>query len=239
MQTKTLPAPAHGWLKPALIAAIILLIISVPVFVIVSIIEIRSRAFTSGWPDAADWQKITNDGDVVADHETRGGCDDPSQGQANPTGESDKASQAVCQDPDVEYNPGNNGQPGATDDNTYSAGFYYYDPSADPNDCSGIEDDFLYFTLRLGDKVLASPASKGLVNNRWYALIDKDGDEIPDWYVRVDGFGDADEEIIEVLYETTGDDDADGEPIVWNSADFTIELIADGYGRGFNTGADP
>lgn len=244
MQKQTLSSPAHRWLTTVLISAVVLLALSATAWGVLYYMEIRSKAFTAGWPAAGDWEKITENGNVVADEEEAHSCDDQSIGAATPTGESDIASQAVCQtdvDHPTMYNPGNNGQPNSTDENTYSAGWYYYDPSGNSSGCSNLADDFLYFRLRLADNLITEgggPNPDHILNNVWYAIIDFDGDEIPDRYVRVDGFGDDETERIEVLSETTGDLFVDGESVIWTSYP-SIDLLADGYVRAYDTGDYP
>ncbi|MFC1647471.1 GEVED domain-containing protein [Patescibacteria group bacterium] len=169
----------------------------------------------SSWPTDTDWNLLTHNGNVLVDEEERGSCTDSTR-NANVQQSNDIGSQADCQGPAPHYNPGNNGQPGSTDQNTYSAALYYEDANGDSSGCSNIADDYLYFRTRLvGDPLQSNPA-KGFTNDYWWYLFDINMDNAPDFYIRLNGNGNKTAEHLDVIYETSGDADPTGEPVVAN-----------------------
>jgi len=165
------------------------------------------------WPAPGNWNLLTHNGMVIADEEERGSCSDPTR-NASISQSNDIGSQADCQGPAPHYNPGNNGQPGATDQNTYSAALYYEDQNGDSNGCSNLADDYLYFRIRLVGDPLQNNVSNGLTNDYWWYLFDIDADYAPDFYIRLNGNGKKPAETLDVLYETSGDAYPTGEPVV-------------------------
>lgn len=167
----------------------------------------------SSWPAPTNWSLITSNGLVMTDEEDRASCNDATS-SANPSQSNDIGSQADCQGPAPHYNPGNNGQPGATDQNTYSAAIYYDDANSDSNGCSNIADDYIYFRIRLVASPLQANVTKGLTNDFWWYLLDIDNDNAPDFYIRLDGNGDKPAETLEIIWEAGADADPTGEPVV-------------------------
>ncbi len=173
----------------------------------------QAQAALGVWPGDAAWTRISQGGIVLADEEARAGCVDSTNGGTSVSpSEVDIGSQAVCSGP-TQYNPGTT-QPGATIDNTWSAGFLYDDASSNSYQCSNISDDFIYFRVRLAGDPMQNNASNGLKNSYWWTALDVDGDAAVDFYLRIDGNGNLASETITLIYETSGDSDPTGEPIV-------------------------
>ncbi|MFC1599808.1 SdrD B-like domain-containing protein [Patescibacteria group bacterium] len=184
----------------------------------------------SSWPAEGAWNLLTHNGMVLVDAEERGSCLDATR-NANISGANDIGSQADCQGPAPHYNPGNDGQPGATDQNTYSAALYYEDALGDSSGCSNISDDYLYFRTRLVGDPLQSNATNGLTNDYWWYLFDIDGDNAPDFYIRLNGNGKKVDEHLDIIWETSGDADPTGEPVVSNN----VNPLDSGLVRAFLT----
>jgi uncharacterized repeat protein (TIGR01451 family)/fimbrial isopeptide formation D2 family protein len=179
------------------------------------------------WPSDNSWNVITSNGAPLADREQDGVCQDPTNGGATPSQENDIGSQSKC-NAAPRYNPGFRDeqftpgtlQPGATIRNTYSAANYYGDPNDDSNGCNGIADDTFYFRVRIAGDPLDNNAARGFKNSFWWANLDIDGDNLTDFYVRVDGNGNKPAENITLIHEeSTGpldplDSDPTGEPTI-------------------------
>jgi len=171
------------------------------------------------WPAVSDWNLITQNGTVAADYEERFGCQDLTIGGATPSQENDIGSQAKCKNT-PKYNPGfGTSQPGATAQNTYSGALSYLDANSDSTSCSNISDDDLFFRMRLSDTPFES-SNKGLKDNVWYATLDTNNDGNIEFYVRLNGHGQAENDSLQILHEesTGGGDplnnDPTGEPVI-------------------------
>lgn len=165
------------------------------------------------WPSHVNWSIVTSGGDPVADSEERGLCVDLTR-NANIFGSNDISSQADCLGPPPYYNPGSNGQPGATVQNTYSASIYYDDFNGDSNICTNISDDYIYFRIRLVGNPAQPVIPLGLTNDFWWYLLDITGDSVPEFYIRLDGNLSKPNENLDILWETSGDSDPTGEPVI-------------------------
>lgn len=163
------------------------------------------------WPDDEDWLILERNGEVITDYEAVGGCKDPSHGSANPSQENDIASQADCKGGGTHYNPGykdiqygSGQQPGSTPENTYSGAVAYRDTNDDSNACTNLDDDYLFFRIRLA----ADPQTKRknyLKNNVWFATFDTNDDGNGDFYVRLLGSGSkASNDKLAVIHEEGG-----------------------------------
>ncbi|MFH1631723.1 MAG: hypothetical protein ABIA47_01710 [bacterium] len=177
----------------------------------------------AAWPTDNEWYVITSGGEAAVDESAIAGCVDPTIG-ANPAGANDIASQAVCKST-PSYNPGNDGQPGSTIRNTFSNGFYYTDPNDDSVGCANISDDYVQYRTRIAGNPVGL-VKKGFTNDIWFVRLDGNGDGIEDFYIRLNGNGDLAAETLDVIYETSGDGDPTGEPIVASHADPITQLLA-------------
>lgn len=201
-------------------------------------------AAPSAWPSDGQWTILTAGGNPIVDREARSSCLDLTNGGTSPSGPNDIGSQAKCSGGGAKYNPGNvdqqfgNGaQPGATLQNTYSAATFYRDDDNNSNGCTNISDDVVFFRVRLSDNPVQNNAVAGLSNDFWWATLDVDANGIVDFYVRVNGNqgvsggSPATTENIQVLFETTGDADPTGEPVVHT----IINPLNTGYARSMAT----
>lgn len=185
-------------------------------FQVVAFAPQQAQATLGVWPADNDWTRISQGGVVLTDEEARAGCVDTTNGGTSISpAEVDIGSQATC-NPTI-YNPGIL-QPGATIDQTWSAGFLYEDVSNNSYQCTNIADDFINFRIRLAGDPLQNNANNGLKNAYWWTALDTDGDALVDFYIRIDGNGNKASETITLIYETGGDSDPTGEPIVASHA---------------------
>ncbi|MDP3970540.1 MAG: hypothetical protein Q8P90_02470, partial [bacterium] len=196
----------------------------------VSYIYSESLAAPGAWPTDSQWTLVTSNGSVIADEEEQASCLDSTRNAAV-SGSIDLASQADCSGPAPHYNPGNNGQPGATHQNTFTFGNYYEDQNNDSNSCINISDDYVFFRIRLAGDPYQAQAVNGFNNVIYFVLIDADADGDTDFYLRLNGNGDKASETFEILYETTADNDPTGEPVVHSH----LNPINNGFARAFAT----
>jgi hypothetical protein len=110
------------------------------------------------WPSV--WVQFVRNGQFWPDHESRGGCTDPTAGTGINT-DIDIGSSADCRSPGI-VNPG-----------TYGSAFYSYsDPNADSAGCGSNGDDYLYFRTRFGgDPTAGNPTFS---NGYWFVGISTD-----------------------------------------------------------------
>lgn len=165
------------------------------------------------WPSASQWRIITQGGGAVADEEDRApNCVDSTKG-TNLAGHNDYASQSECSTAPY-YNPGST-NPAASGSNTYSAAIYYDDANGDSNGCANISDDYMYFRARVAGAPNETNPAQGLANAKWWTILDTNQDNLPDFYIILDGGGNISGEQIDVYYETSGDFSLTGEPLVY------------------------
>ncbi|UCG77246.1 MAG: lamin tail domain-containing protein [Nitrospirota bacterium] len=153
------------------------------IFLLVAFSSINSYADFAGC--AIDWSSFSNNpgfitdytyqGQIISDYEAVG-SGDPTRGQANVTpAATDLASYA-----DAVTNPGSESTP--------SFGYYNGGTPYDPADPSTMEDDVIFFRMRVtGDPNDGGNPGTAFKSYHWNILIDVDGDGYKEYWVDLEG----------------------------------------------------
>ncbi|UCF09108.1 MAG: DUF11 domain-containing protein, partial [Thermoplasmata archaeon] len=129
------------------------------------------------WPDESDWIDYKVGGERVRDHEDKPYENDPTHGIANVQPKAvDIASGVDASGGGAENNPGN----------YTSVQYFYLDPNGDSVEYTNIDDDWIFFRLRVAD----DPRHGGkyaYMSYHWDVLIEVDEDQWKEFVVDLNG----------------------------------------------------